>query len=587
MKKTTLLSFITFLSMNMLFAQLPVSHTQENRNVLLEEYTGMHCTWCPAGHKIASQMKAAHPDDVFISNVHVGGYATPGSGEPDYRTPFGTAFASGAGVHFYPSGSVNRHVFSGNATAMSRTSWSSSANQVMGEASYCNVALEATVDTQTREMTINVEVYYTGNSSQASNYLNVALLQDNVEGIQVSASRNPTQILPIKDYTDENYNHMHMLRHMITGQWGDEITTTSQGTLIQRQYTYTLPADIRGIPLEMGNLELVAFVAEGHQEVVTANSGPITYTNFAYTSNAVLKELYIYDEICSAGQIKPILKVRNFGSSEITAMTITYDMNGNNQQTLNWTGSILKLQKKFIELPQFSFPVQSTNVFHVAVSTVNGAADENPADNLKTFNIAETTNTGEGTDYVVTIVQDRYGSETTWGILDDNGNVLAGGGPYGNLPANGTQTHTHNVTLNDTGCYTFLILDAYGDGINGTYGNGSYKMETATGDVVFQGSGVFGQRDRKPFTTTVPAGINDNYFAGVKIYPNPSTGNFIFENVSGMNLEIFDMMGARIYEKHDLVSSQSVNLDKFSSGVYFVKLQKETKTILKKIIITK
>ncbi|HFS67508.1 MAG TPA: Omp28-related outer membrane protein, partial [Flavobacteriia bacterium] len=189
-----------------LFAQLPVSQNPQNKNAVLEEFTGIHCTYCPDGHKIANQIHAQHPNDVVLINVHTGGYATPNTGEPDFRTSFGAALASQSGLTGYPSGTVNRHVFTGSTTALSRGSWNSAVNQILNQPSYCNVALEGTVNVQTRELIVNLEVYYTGNSSVTSNFINVVLLQDNVEGPQVGASTfYPEMILP-----NGNYNHMHM-----------------------------------------------------------------------------------------------------------------------------------------------------------------------------------------------------------------------------------------------------------------------------------------------------------------------------------------------------------------------------------------
>ncbi len=77
------------------FAQLPVSTTPQNRKVLLEEFTGIHCVWCPDGHKMANELKASKPaGSVVIANIHTGGYAQPQTGEPDFRTAEGNAIAA-------------------------------------------------------------------------------------------------------------------------------------------------------------------------------------------------------------------------------------------------------------------------------------------------------------------------------------------------------------------------------------------------------------------------------------------------------------------------------------------------------------
>ena len=74
------------------FAQNLVSTTPENKNVVLEEYTGIYCVWCPAGHVIGESMHAQNPNDVFLINIHTGGFSNPSSAsDPNFNTTVGTA----------------------------------------------------------------------------------------------------------------------------------------------------------------------------------------------------------------------------------------------------------------------------------------------------------------------------------------------------------------------------------------------------------------------------------------------------------------------------------------------------------------
>jgi hypothetical protein len=59
--------------------------------VVLEELTGINCQYCPDGHLRAKQIADANPGRVVLVNIHAGGYATPGAGQPDLRTTAGTA----------------------------------------------------------------------------------------------------------------------------------------------------------------------------------------------------------------------------------------------------------------------------------------------------------------------------------------------------------------------------------------------------------------------------------------------------------------------------------------------------------------
>ena len=38
----------------------------ENKNVVLEEFTGLNCPACPSGHTTAQGIYNAHPDDTLI-----------------------------------------------------------------------------------------------------------------------------------------------------------------------------------------------------------------------------------------------------------------------------------------------------------------------------------------------------------------------------------------------------------------------------------------------------------------------------------------------------------------------------------------
>ncbi|HBB48930.1 MAG TPA: hypothetical protein DCZ44_04760 [Flavobacteriaceae bacterium] len=235
-------------------AQTIVSTTPENAKVILEEFTGIYCVYCPQGHAIAQNIQNQNPGNVFLINIHTGSYANPSGNDPDFRTQWGNAIAAQSNLVGYPAGTVNRHHFPGTAqnggtgTAQSRGTWASTANQTLANASYLNMATEASVDVSTGEMTILVEAYYTGSSPEPSNFLNVALLQNNTLGPQTGGNAG------------NEYNHMHRLVDLITGQWGVEVTQTSAGDFTAQTFTYQIPPDYNGIPVEYGDLEVVVFM---------------------------------------------------------------------------------------------------------------------------------------------------------------------------------------------------------------------------------------------------------------------------------------------------------------------------------------
>lgn len=253
-------SFIMLMVISLVsFSQVITTSNPLNKNAILEEYTGIHCQYCPQGHVIAQAIVDNNPGRAVSIAIHQGSFATPNSGEPDYRTPFGDNLAGQTGLTGYPSGTVNRHVFTGGSTALGRGDWTNDCNIIMAEPSPVNVGISSAFDSITRELTVQVELYYTANSAVPTNYINVALIQDHVFGPQTGGNAG------------NNYEHMHMLRFLVTGQWGDPVTTTTAGSLVSRTYTYTVPADYNNVPCVVSNCQVAAFVTESHQEIISGD----------------------------------------------------------------------------------------------------------------------------------------------------------------------------------------------------------------------------------------------------------------------------------------------------------------------------
>jgi hypothetical protein len=248
-------------------SQTIVSSQPLNKNVILEEFTGVNCQYCPDGHKRANQIAKDNPNRVSVINIHQGLYAT--NVTPDYRTEWGDAIANQTGLTGYPAGTINRHVFSGSATSLDRGQFAARSNTILGQSSYVNVAINATVDENTRKLVVDVELYYTAKGSPV-NLLNIAIVQDSIMGPQVGGSNLYPEM-----WHDGKYQHNHMLRDLITKQWGDSIKQTEAGSFITKRYIYTIPESYRNVPVDLDKLEVIAFVAEGKQEIVTGFSNKV------------------------------------------------------------------------------------------------------------------------------------------------------------------------------------------------------------------------------------------------------------------------------------------------------------------------
>ncbi|MDC3129755.1 Omp28-related outer membrane protein [Bacteroidota bacterium] len=367
------------------YSQTFVSTTPENKNVVLEEFTGISCTYCPDGHRIANDIYNNNPTDVVLLNIHTGGYASPQGPGTDFNTMFGSAIAAQSNLSGYPAGTVNRRVFAGlgqnGGTAMSRGNWQSASSQILNEASYVNVAAQANLDISTRQLSVTVEAYYTGSSPVNTNKLNVALMQNNVEGPQTGASYNPTAILP-----NGNYNHQHMLRHMLTGQWGDDITSTSSGSFFTNTYTYTIPNDLNGVAFDLFNLEVAVFLTETQQNVITGNMASmnlivppgINLVDLGASSNMSIPSSY-----CD-NNLTPEITVTNNTTVPVDTFAVSYTLNNNAPVTQNVYSSLQAGSTTTISFNSITVPSGTNNISY----TVSTVANTSFIDNVPSNNIA-------------------------------------------------------------------------------------------------------------------------------------------------------------------------------------------------------
>jgi hypothetical protein len=325
-----------------LISQEMVSTDPMPRNVILEEFTGIHCGFCPDGHRIGKELASQYEGKVFLVNIHAGSYAKPGAGELDLRTDVGELIDDAAQVSGYPSGSVNR-----NSTpwGQSRSLWANLASGIMAETSPVNVAVKAFVDIATRELTVDVEYYYTSDGPSQTDYLTVMITQSEIITAQSGGSTyNP-------DYVTEDgkYRHQHALRMILTegGAFGEPITTTTKGSFEARQYKITLPEMIKDVPVELYNLEVVAFVSGNKSPIYSGHGGKVDFDK-KYYSDLGLTNLTEEPEGIMFTSINPKCEVVNNGGNEVTSFEVTCTVDGVEYKE-TYAGSLMQDDKATID----------------------------------------------------------------------------------------------------------------------------------------------------------------------------------------------------------------------------------------------
>lgn len=157
----------------------------------------------------------------------------------------------------------------------------------------------------------------------------------------------------------------------------------------------------------------------------------------------------------------------------------------------------------------------------------------------------------------VDLVFDQYASESAWSIVDADGLVVATGGPYiGQL---NTATLTATACL-DTGCYTFIMHDAYGDGMCCGSGNGSYTVTgTHTGAIASGGS--FGMEESTPFCVDASVGLAHRVAPALRLQ-NDGGGMYTLLGASpGGRWWVADAMGRVVCESLRVPADGGLRVD--------------------------
>lgn len=162
-----------------------------------------------------------------------------------------------------------------------------------------------------------------------------------------------------------------------------------------------------------------------------------------------------------------------------------------------------------------------------------------------------------------------------------------------NLPAS---INPANSELSvQSGNVFFRVLDATITGQNGstiTLGAG-YSSLTTPVTFRFYGwnaeasGGTFSIDDVAITGSAATLGLQDNAIAGLKVYPNPVSGNnfYISSDASAVkSVLVYDVLGKQVINTR-VENETAINVSNLNAGVYIVKITEEGKTATRKLVI--
>lgn len=425
-----------------------VSTEVTKKNVVLEEFTGIYCGYCPQAHIIANYMHKARPENLFVIGIHAGSYASPSTGDPDFRTDEGEAICSEFSASSFPIGTLSRHIFAGSSVLTSRSYWVKYAKELYEEDAPVNLHLSSSYDGSTRQLDVTVEGYYTAETQEELQCLTVVITQSDIMGLQSGSG------------VGDEYMHQHVLRAHLTPTWGDTLATPAYGEYFTKTYNYSVPESINAIDVLPEDIEIIAFVAVDKTEIQNVVGGKPTYTNYSKPLGGTIDEPLIPIS-GSYGFNFFDVELTSTTDQEITAATFGVTINGNTQ-VVPWSGSIGSFASQYVTLPVESYLTEETNYsVEIELLTLNGTAVDS-----STYSVDFTAPTATTPEMSILFKTDYYADENTFVVKDEDGNVVAEYGPY---TTGKTVEYTEYASLEANKTYCAEMADCEGDGVSSGY----------------------------------------------------------------------------------------------------------------------
>lgn len=223
-----------------------------------------------------------------------------------------------------------------------------------------------------------------------------------------------------------------------------------------------------------------------------------------------------------------------------------------------------------------NFVLLNSNELTATITQVNGSADGYPINN--TFVSAFASAPILTQPVTVYILLNTKPEETSWELLNSNGEVVQSGGPY-NTPG-GIITQVLNMPQG--ACYEFVMKDAAGNGLCCGDGIGFYAiLEGSNTTPIFSGQS-FGYEERNEIAYGFVGVDEVADLNALTLAPNPANSAFSYtvnlEKAGDVKISIYDLSGRLVLS--DLLQNMEAGTHTFTqsvrelgTGVYMVSIE--------------
>lgn len=323
------------------------------KKVVVEDYTGTWCGWCPEGTVILEQLEAANPDNMFAIGNHSG---------DALEVPEGAAIDAGLQVSGYPNGSVDRFLYPGEAKiSMSRSKWQSKFNLRKATTAIASISfsgLEVNNATGTFKGTVNVK-FVSAPTAGVPLSLQVYVMEDSIPATGTYAQGNYSTAVQGGASPLTNWFHNHTLRDALGGNWGweDVIPATPQvGVTYSKEFEFVMPANFSAKHLHfLGFVAYNGTVANNQKEII--NSEQIYAQSFGTLGGLktfAKKELSIFPN--------PV--------SNTSQINLSYDLAKSGEITLN----VYDITGKLVATPYQGYEIAGNHMLNFTAARHNLSA---------------------------------------------------------------------------------------------------------------------------------------------------------------------------------------------------------------------
>jgi hypothetical protein len=224
------------------------------KKVLIEEFTGAWCGYCPDGAYRVKNLINDNDGRVVGVSLHAGN-PTGDAMEIAHTNYLETTYQNTG----FPSGMVDRVSIDG-FTSLNRGYWEYVANDQLLKTAVCGLAIISEVNGQ--NATVEVHAGFSSTLNGADYRLTVYLIEDGVTGEGYGYDQrnydNTIAESPFYNLGDPiiGYEHNHTLRAVLSESLGDEISPSSLVSGGEHIETYTVDLS----SYNKNNLSIVAFV---------------------------------------------------------------------------------------------------------------------------------------------------------------------------------------------------------------------------------------------------------------------------------------------------------------------------------------